>query len=85
MNDHDTQPHEERVDPQDQPMVFDEGGPESAVSESLRAALTSLRQEADALEGMPLDERKVAAAEKVADAAAELDEQIGSVARSDDD
>jgi len=59
-------------------------GPEDDVAQALGAALVTLRKQADALEDMPLDEKKVAAAEAVADAAAKLDEELGSIARSDD-
>ena len=68
------------------PVAAEAAAPEESdgVGEELTASLKALREQADALDAMPLDERKVAAAEQVAEAAAALDEQIGSIARSDD-
>lgn len=59
--------------------------PEAAVVDSLNSALRQLRESADRLEDMPLDDAKVSAAEQVAESAAELDEQIGTIARMDED
>ena len=59
--------------------------PETAIVDSLNSALLALREEADQLEKQPLDERAVEAAEHVAELATDLDEQIGSIARADDD
>lgn len=76
---------EQEATQEDPGLVPDSGTvPGAAVEESLNAALRHLRDTADSLEAMPLDEAKVTVAEQVAEAAAQLDEQIGSVARSDD-
>lgn len=58
--------------------------PEVHVAESLQSALKQLRADADAITGMPVDEARVSAAEQVAEDAAALDEQIGTIARSED-
>lgn len=58
--------------------------PEAAVTDSLNSALQHLRESADKLTDLPMDDTRVAAAEQVAERAAELDEQIGAVSRRDD-
>lgn len=58
--------------------------PEDGIAASLQSALLELRAESDALSTMPVDEQRVDAAEAVAGKAADLDEQIGSIARSED-
>lgn len=58
--------------------------PEVHIAESLNAALKHLRESADALEKITDPDERVAAAERLAEEAAELDEQIGSIARKDD-
>jgi hypothetical protein len=58
--------------------------PEHAVVDSLQSALKQLRDDADRLAQAPLDDDKVAAAERLAEQAAALDEQIGSIARKDE-
>lgn len=59
-------------------------GPEGAVVDSLNSALRELRESVDRLERMDVDDKRVSAAEQVAESAAQLDEQIGSIARKDD-
>ncbi|MBC7643764.1 MAG: hypothetical protein H7123_01465 [Thermoleophilia bacterium] len=58
--------------------------PEIAVADSLNRALKQLRDDADQIEQMPLDGARIDAAEKLAEDAAALDEEIGSIARSDE-
>lgn len=50
---------------------------------SLQAALKQLKEQAMALQDLPVEQR-IESADKLADAAARLDEQIGSLARNDD-
>jgi hypothetical protein len=57
---------------------------EQHVAESLQSALKQLRDNAEELSAVPMDERRVEAAERVAEDAAAIDEQIGSIARSED-
>ena len=59
--------------------------PEAHIAESLQSALRELRHSADQLAQMKTNDLKVEEAERIAEAAAELDEQIGSIARKDDD
>jgi hypothetical protein len=56
---------------------------DAAVAESLQSALRDLRDNAEQLEKMPLDDAKIDAASKMADEAAQIDDQIGSIARGD--
>ena len=58
--------------------------PEIAVADSLNQALRQLRDDADRIEQMPLDGARIDAAEALAEAAAAIDEEIGSIARSDE-
>ncbi len=58
--------------------------PEDSIAASLQSALRELRADSDALSTTPVDEQRVDAAETIANKAAELDEQIGSIARSED-
>lgn len=58
--------------------------PEIAMADSLQSAMLHLRENADKLAGMPLDDKRVSAAEDIAEQAAQLDEQIGSIARKDE-
>lgn len=51
---------------------------------ALEDAVRQLREDAERLEQLPLDDSLVSAAERVAEAAVQLDEQIGSAARKDD-
>ena len=60
--------------------------PSDGVAASLQSALVALRERADgvAATSATKGDAKVTAAEEVADAAAELDEQIGAIARRDE-
>lgn len=64
---------------------FEDAGPEAAVSESLRKALDQMRDESRRIADLGTGDEQVAAAEGFADAAATLDEQIGSTARAEDE
>lgn len=64
---------------------FADAGPEAAVSESLRNALDQMRDESRRIADLGTGDEQVAAAEGFADAAATLDEQIGSTARAEDE
>jgi len=64
--------------------VMLDGKPEGAVADSLNRALRQLRDDADQIEQMPLDGARIDAAERLADDAAAIDEEIGSIARSDE-
>jgi hypothetical protein len=55
-------------------------GADAGAVESLQAALKALREEADAVAGMKNEER-VEAAEQVVEHAAELDRELGELAR----
>lgn len=59
--------------------------PEVAIAQSLRNALGNMRQESDRISSLGTGEEQVEAAEKFAEQAGELDEQIASAARADDD
>jgi hypothetical protein len=58
--------------------------PDAAIAGSLQSALKSLRDDAEQLQRVPLEDGRVEAAERLADAAATLDEQIGAAARADE-
>lgn len=58
--------------------------PETAVTDSLHAALKQLRSDADGLEKLSGEGDRVDAAEQLAEDAATIDEQIGSIARADE-
>jgi hypothetical protein len=68
----------------EQPESADLPDADAEVADSLQSALRELRSNAEQVENLPLDDSKVDAAAKLADAAAELDDQIGAIARSDD-
>jgi hypothetical protein len=57
--------------------------PDAAGADSLQSTLRDLRDNAEQLESMPLDDAKIEAASRLADKAAQLDDQIGSIARGD--
>ena len=59
--------------------------PEVAVAESLRSALEAMREEADRIAALKTGDEQVTAAEQFAEGAGQLDEEIGSAARADDD
>lgn len=58
---------------------------EDLVAESLATALKALRDEADRVAGMPIDDESISAAEALADQAAELDDELSKAARRDED
>jgi len=66
-------------------VALEELAPEVAVAESLRNALNEMRSESDRIASLDTGDEQVQAAERFAEAAGSLDEQIGSSARADDD
>ena len=80
---------EEQPQPDEPLGDLDEGdagvSPEAEVAESLRTALGEMRGEADRIATLGTGEDQVAAAERFAEDAGKLDEQIGSAARAADD
>lgn len=63
----------------------DAESPEVGVAESLRNALGEMRTEADRIATLGTGQEQVEAAERFAEHAGRLDEQIGSSARAADD
>lgn len=59
--------------------------PEGAVSEELRDAFGSMREEADRIAALDTGQEQVEAAERFAEDAGRLDEGVGSAARAVDD
>ena len=59
--------------------------PEMAIAESLRTALGAMRSESDRISELGTGVSQVEAAEKFAEDAGRLDEQVGSAARRADD
>lgn len=59
--------------------------PEAEVAESLRQALGEMRTEADRIAALGTGQEQVEAAERFAEDAGRLDEQVGSSARAADD
>lgn len=58
---------------------------DAGVAEGLRTALGQMREEADRIAALDTGDEQVQAAERFAEAAGTLDEQIGSSARADDE
>jgi hypothetical protein len=63
----------------------DDASPEAAVADSLRSALETMREESARISSLETGDEQVNAAERFAEDAGKLDEQLGSLARSDDD
>lgn len=80
------QPQPDEV-PQDVPVpdAQDTAGAEDDVAENLRGALGAMREEADRIAALGTGPEQVEAAERFAEDAGRLDEQVGSAARSADD
>ena len=84
-------------EPSDEPEVADEPEaitdlgdagdttPADAVADSLKEALVTMREEADRIATLGTGEEQVAASEKFAEDAGNLDEQVGAAARAADD
>jgi hypothetical protein len=72
--------HEEPIGNLDEEESGD--APDDAVAESLRAALGTMREEADRIAALGTGDEQVAAAEQFAEDAGKLDEQVGSAARA---
>lgn len=61
-----------------------DAAPEDAVASGLRDALGELRTEADRIAGLGTGQEQVEAAERFAEDAGRLDEQVGAAARAAD-
>ena len=68
----------------DQPEPGDDAAPEPAVDDGLRGALGEMREEADRIASLGTGEEQVEAAERFAEDAGKLDEQVGRAARDAD-
>jgi hypothetical protein len=58
---------------------------EDLVADSLATALKALREEADRVAAMPIDDESISAAEALTEQAAQLDEELSKAARRDED
>ena len=82
---------EEQPQPDDAPVdvpvldADDAGTPEDDVAQHLRSALGTMREQADRIATLGTGPEQVEAAERFAEDAGRLDEQIGSAARAADD
>lgn len=63
----------------------EEASPELAVADSLRNALETMREESTRIAALETGDEQVQSAEQFAEDAGALDEQLGSMARGDDD
>lgn len=81
VDDHETETVVEPIDDLDDTADVT---PVDAVTDSLREALGTMREEADRIATLGTGEEQVAAAEKFAEDAGTLDEQVGAAARDHD-
>jgi len=59
--------------------------PADSVAESLNNALSAMREEADRIAALDTSDDQVTAAERFAEGAGQLDDEIGTAARGDDE
>lgn len=81
VDDHETEAAVESIDELDETA---DATPVDAATETLRDALGTMREEADRIATLGTGEEQVAAAEKFAEDAGTLDEQVGAAARDHD-
>lgn len=70
---------------EEQPQPDEPVGDEGGAPDELRESLAGMREEADRIATLGTGEEQVEAAERFAEDAGRLDEQIGSIARAADD